>query len=95
MLQTAKGSDCSAVRGNAAMNAEHAQTFNPAGISYHDAIRSLRQAGYNESDISGLTEIVGDDRWGQHIWRFRTDHHPGWEDEKVAPWGPYPAEPTS
>ncbi len=67
-------------------NAEHAQALNPAGISYSQAIRSLRSAGYNDADIDGLIEIVRHDSWGRHIWRFRTDHHPRWEDETVAAW---------
>jgi hypothetical protein len=68
------------------INAEHARTFNPAGISYRDAMRSLRLAGYDDSRIAVLIEIVGDDSWGEHIWRWRTDYQPPWETETVAAW---------
>ncbi len=81
-------------REHPAMNVEHARTFNPAGISYGDANRSLHLAGYSDADISSLIAVVGHDRWGQQIWRWRTDHHAQWEDEGFVRRGPYPADPT-
>ena len=68
------------------VNAEHARTFNPDGIPYRDAIRSLRLAGYDESGIATLIEIVRDDSWGEHVWRWRTDSRPQWETETAATW---------
>ena len=68
------------------VNAEHARTFNPDGIPYRDAIRSLRLAGYDDSGIATLIEIVRDDSWGEHVWRWRTDYRPQWETETPATW---------
>ena len=84
MLTPLKGAPATRKRReNLAMDGENAQILNPVGISYEDATRSLRLVGYTEANIQTLIEITGDDRRGQPIWRWRTDHQPRWEDDGI------------
>jgi hypothetical protein len=56
------------------MDGMPAKMFNPGGFTLGDAIRSLRESGYSDADITRLIKIVGTDTWGKPMWRWRTEH---------------------
>ena len=55
------------------MPSQNAEILNPGGFDLNEAIRSLHHTGYSDSAIERLIEVIGIDRWGKPVWKWRTE----------------------